>query len=354
MPEITMTPPAIPAPGVSGHVANNPAPAPKPNAPAAPVKSTEVPGDDAKLTEWAGLQRRLRETTAKLTEANSKVSDFEKRLADLETLRPVADKAGAVDKLLKEGKLVDAAKAAGIELEQAFAQWVEESEGKAGTPAAPPKELTDLVDKYNALEARLKAADDAKTKDADDARTKAGEAQRAATLKGLTDKVTAEGSRWVRCAKEPAEASEHALGVATEKAAAIIKERAEAKGYDLANIAPEQAREIALSDDEATELFDLSLDAVEGHYKALADKFHVPEPKRAATVRPIGDYFRRREADPNRDSSTGGERKVAVTLDGQRGSLRGPKETETRGKLDAGAAKTKALASIRALSRTTA
>jgi hypothetical protein len=344
MPEITTTAPATSAPAVSpaipSQTTNN----------GAPVKTAEVNGNQDKLNESAGLRRQLRETTTKLTEATARGAELEKKIADFDQLRPLADKHGEVSRLLKEGKHVEAMKAAGVELEQAFAQWVEENENNPA-PAGPSKELVELQAKYDAIAARLKGEDDEKTKATEDAKTKAAEQRRAGVVKEISDKIASDGARWVRCAKDSAEASETALNVVQEKAREIIKERAEAQGFDLSKLTAEQAAAIAISDKEADELFGLALDAVEAEYKALADKFHVPEVKRpaSATVRPIGDYFRK-DGSSNRDSSTGSERKVAVTLDGTRGSLRTPKEQETRGKLSAGDAKAKALASIRARS----
>lgn len=342
MPEIATTPTTTtPAAPIPGQPSQNSAP---------PVKTADVAGDQDELGKWAGLRRQLRETTTKLTEANAKAAEHERKVAELEQLRPVADKAGTVEKLVKEGKLVAAMQAAGVELEQAFAQWVEESEGKA-TPSAPSQELIDLKAKYDAIEARLKGEDDAKAKADEDAKAKANDAGRADVLKGLNDKITADGARWVRCAKEPGEAADSALSVAQEKARAVVQQRAVAKGIDLSKpLTAEQAAAVSVTDAEATELFDLALDAVEAEYKALAEKFHIPEAPRVrpATVPHIGDYLRK-PADPNRDSSPVAERKVAVTLDGQRGSLRTPKEMETRGKLTADEAKAKALRAIRSM-----
>jgi uncharacterized membrane protein len=346
MPEITENPStATPAPQraiLDQAVKNSPAPA----------KAVEVPGDAEKLTEWATLKRQLREANTKLTEVTSKATEAEKRAAELESLRGVADKAGTVERLTKEGKHLEAAKAAGLELEQAFAQWVEESEGKPGK-AEVPQDVLDKLARVEAIEKRLQADDEAKAKADQEAKERAGGEQRAGMLKGFADKIAAEGSKWVRCAKDPAEASEHALAVVHEKARTVLAGRAADKGYDLAKLTAEQAAEIAITDTEAAELFDLSLDAVEAEYKGLGEKFYVPEPvrERPATIRPIGDYLKKHQADPNRESSPVVERKAAVTLDGQRGSLRTPKELESRGRLTADEAKAKALRSIRSMTQ---
>jgi len=292
----------------------------RPTTPTPPVTTADVNVDPEELGKWAKLTRTARELRSTLAEKDTVLKALEQKVADLEQRTPLADRAATVERLAKEGKLVDAMKAAGVELEQAFAQWVEESEGKS-TPSAPPAELVDLKAKYDALEARFKAADDEKTKAADDEKVQAAEAGKASVLKGLNEKITAEGARWVRCAKEPETASQDALNVTVEKVKALKR---------------------AVTDEEAAELFDKALDAVESEYKALGEKFYIPEAKRPATIRPIGDYL------PKRDSSPVAERKVAVTLDGQRGSLR-TSTTETKGKLTAEEAKAKALASIRSM-----
>lgn len=337
----TTTTPVTPAAPIPGQTSPNSAP---------PVKTAVVAGDQDKLGEWADLRRQLREATSKATAAETKAAEHAAKVAELEQLRGGADKAGAVEKLVKEGKLVAAMQAAGVELEAAFAQWVEESEGKAA-PAAPSQELLDLKAKYDAIEARLKGEDDAKKAAEEDAKKRGDESGRAEVLKGLSDKITAEGARWVRCAKEPGEASDSALSVAQEKARDVVAKRAAEKGIDLTKpLTAEQARAVSVTDAEATELFDLALDAVEAEYKALAEKFYIAEAPRVrpATVPHIGDYLRK-PGSPPRDSSTGSERKAAVTLDGQRGSLRTPKEQETRGKLTADEAKAKALRAIRSM-----
>jgi hypothetical protein len=293
--------------------------------PAAPVAIADVNVDAEDIGKWGKLQRQARELKSKLTAADARAAEFEKELG---ALRPAADKGSAVEKLVKEGKLTEAMKVAGLEAEAAFAQWVEDSEGKPAA-AGPPKELLDLQARVDALDALKKAEDDAKKAADAEQLTVAQQAQRAEVVKGLTDKITADGARWARCGKEPGEAAEDAIGVAREKAKLLGR---------------------AVTDAEAEELLDKALDAVEAGYKALAEKFYIPEaPKPRFGARPA-TVAKGKDDVLARESSPVVERKVAVTLDGQRGSLRAP-ATETKGKLSEAEAKAKALASIRAMRR---
>jgi hypothetical protein len=279
--------------------------------------------DAEEVGKWAKLSRAARE-------AKARNAELEKQVAELSGHKPAAEKAGTVERLIGEGKLIEALEAAGVDIEKAFAQWVEKGEG-APASAGPPKELIELQAKYDAIEKRLKDEDDKTAKDDEAAKAQAIEEGRTSTIKGIADTIATDTARWARCAKDPAEASADAFSIAVEKVKALGR---------------------AVTDAEAKELFEKSLDQAEAGYKALAEKFYVPEttPVRsrwrpaAATVAPSGD------AVPARDSSPVAERKVAVTLDGQRGSLKTP-STESRGKLTEAEAKAKALESIRAMKR---
>lgn len=353
MPELTLTAPAIPASSTS---AATPA-APKPvvsgsssrNSPAPAAPAIDVPIDGAKLGEWAKLNRTIRETSAKLTESATKNADLERRLAELEGFRDPATKATEIGKLVSEGKQLEAMRLAGVKLEDAFAQWVEDNENNPA-PSKPPAELLELKAKYDELAARAAREDDAKKKADEDAANQSAQAQHTETTKGLADKIATDAARWPRCGKEPGEAAEDALGIASEKAKAVIAARAGEHGIDLSKaLTADQRKLVELTDAEANELLDLSLDAAEAGYKALAEKYHVAPPARStATVRRIEDYFRKDVAS-TRDGSPVAERKVAVTLDGQRGSLRTARGQETKGKLSEADARTRALASARSL-----
>lgn len=323
MPEIATSASAVPAvtPAAPAALplkpsANSPAPAA-----AAPGTTATIDADADEVGKWAKLARTNRE-------AKATIAQLTKERDELAALKPTADKAGAVEKLIKEGKFVEAAQAAGHDVEKLFAQWVESGEA---APAAngPPKELVEAQAKLDAIEKRLKDADDAKAKDDETAKTAAQEAQRAETVAGIATMIATDGARWARCAKDPAEASNDAFHIAVEKVKTLGR---------------------AVTDAEAKELFEKSLDQAEVGYKALAEKWDVPElprrPARAATVAPdIRDYL-----PASRESSPVAERKPAVTLDGQRGALRSA-STETKGKLTEAEAKAKALASIRAMKR---
>lgn len=327
MPEITTTPPVIPssAPAPAPAAAKAPAALPgKTTGNPAPGTRATVDIDAEDLGKWAGLGRNLREVRGKLTASEAKLVEYEKKISELEGLRPVADKGGNVERLVKEGKHLEAMKAAGADLEAAFAQWVADNDG-AAAPTAPPKELIELQARFDALEAKAKAEDEAKGKETEAEKVAAFEAGKQAVVKDLSDKIASDSKRWARCGKEPAEAANDALQVAVEKVKALGRN---------------------VTDAEAVELYDKALDQVEAGYKALAEKFYIAEAPRVrpTSIAQVTDYLRARESSPV------AERKPAVTLDGQRGSLRSP-ATETKGKLTEAEAKAKALASIRSMKR---
>jgi hypothetical protein len=308
--------PAAPAPAPKA------APAPKvESAPAAPPTSTttaEVNIDPGELGKWSKVSKAKRAAETELAAAKT-------RIAELEALKPSADRSSTWDKLKAEGKFLEALKSTGLTKDEQYTLFEQWSKAPAddSEPAPVPAEFTDLRARFDALEAAKKADDEARTKRDQEAKSQANERDRAEALNQIQKTIEGDASRWARCAKDPETARLDAAKVAAEKVRALGR---------------------PINEAEFDEISRAALDVMEGHYKALADKFYIPEAKRSATVRPIRDYIR--------DSSPVAERKTAVTLDGNRGSLRTP-ATETKGRLTEAEAKAKAMASIKAMTRST-
>ncbi len=250
--------------------------------------ATDLPADEVK--RWSSLQRANRE-------AKEKITALEKERDELAALKPTAEKNSALDAHIKEGKMLAAAQAAGIDIEAAFSEWMADEEKATSGPL--PKELIQLTEKISKLEAEreeeLKARKAAEETQAKTSAEKATQAVNDFLADTVKQDAASDSPKWRRVAREP-EAANEALG--------IVRAAVNKLGR-------------AVTDGEAEKLISAAFDQLEEHYKGLAERYaldEVPPPGRR-----IRDTSRVREPVASR----------TVTIDNNRGSIRRPTQAET-------------------------
>lgn len=319
-PPVAATPAAAPADKADARPVNadagNPGqPSGNPPADAAkPPGEVDINEDD--LKRWSRLaneNRTLRE----------RVAAAEKDRPDVEGLRARASKLDAFDGHVKAGKHLEAAKAIGLDLEAAFAEWMQTEQQQQ-----TPPEVRELQAKLAALEAereeRSKQSKAAEEQEAAAQQRRHQEAARAEFAKRIEEDAKSTAPKYPHCAAAP-DAAQDVLVIA-QKAASAARTKL---GRNL-------------NDAEVEQLMATSLVTLEAHYKALAERLGKVTPPPAAGGG-NGASSSTRDADPV-------ARPTSMTIDSRRGSLTQPQSVTPKYET-AEAAKKRILEAARARNR---